>query len=153
MKLLRSFGFALSGIKNAAVNEMNFRIHTVAAVSVIWFARVYGADKSSMALICAVICAVMAGELINTAAEAIVDMVSPEKSRLAKLAKDSAAGAVLVTAAGAVAVACFVFSDTERLGGIWKYVTEHYLIITLYIAVCAAYIFVPRHSGTKERKK
>lgn len=142
----------LSGIAGAIRTETNFRIHTVAAVSVIWFASVYGADAPSAAVIAAVIGIVMAGELLNTAVEAVTDLASPEKNSGAKRAKDSAAGAVLVAAAGAAATACFLFSDKEKLRGVFEYITEHYLILILYIAVCAVYIFLPRHFVQRERK-
>ncbi len=152
MRLLKSFGYALSGIAGAVETETNFRIHTVAAVSVIWFARVYGVDARGAAVIAAMISLVIAGELFNTAVEALTDMVSPEKNSIAKTVKDSAAGAVLIAAVGSVVAACFLFSDAEKLRDVFEYVTEHGLNLILYIAVCAVYIFLPRHFVKKERK-
>lgn len=152
MKLLKSFGFALSGILNALRNETNFRIHTVAAISVIWFARVYGANAAQLAPLVLVICLVMVGELLNTAVEAMVDIISPERCRLAKIAKDSAAGAVLILAAGAVVLAVITFSDLTRLAGVLDYIAKYYPFIIAYIALSAVYIFLPQYKGTKEGK-
>lgn len=152
MKLLKSFGFAFSGILNALRNETNFRIHTVAAISVIWFARVYGLAPMQLAPLVLVICLVMAGELLNTAVEAMVDIISPERCRLAKIAKDSAAGAVLILAAGAVVLAFLTFSDKDRLLNVLEYITKYYPFIIAYIVLCAVYIFLPRSGSTKEGK-
>lgn len=152
MKLLKSFGFAFSGILNALRNETNFRIHTVAAISVIWFARVYGLAPMQLAPLVLVICLVMVGELLNTAVEAMVDIISPERCRLAKIAKDSAAGAVLILAAGAVVLAFLTFSDKDRLLNVLEYITKYYPFIIAYIALCAVYMFLPRPGSTKEGK-
>ena len=99
-----------------------------------------------------VICLVMTGELLNTAVEAMVDIISPERCRLAKIAKDSAAGAVLILAAGAVVLAFLTFSDKDRLLNVLEYITKHYPFIIAYIALCAVYIFLPRSGSTKEGK-
>ena len=48
-------------------------------------------------------------ELVNTAVEAVVDLVTEEKKPLAKIAKDTAAGAVLVSAIAAAIIGCIIF--------------------------------------------
>ncbi|MFR5904918.1 MAG: diacylglycerol kinase, partial [[Ruminococcus] torques] len=48
-------------------------------------------------------------ELVNTALEAVVDLVTKEKKPLAKIAKDTAAGAVLVSAIAAAIIGCIIF--------------------------------------------
>lgn len=141
MKLLKSFVYALNGIWNGIINEMNFRIHTVAAVSVAMFARVYGVSRTEAALLALVICLVMAMELVNTTAEAMVDLMGTEKSHMAQLAKDSAAAAVLVLAVGAVVIAVFIFSDTGKLKTVLNFAIDNALFFIIYIIACIFYIF------------
>lgn len=60
--------------------------------------------------ICIILCAlVMALELVNTAVEAVVDLVTEEKKPLAKIAKDTAAGAVLIAAIASVIIGLLIF--------------------------------------------
>ena len=75
MKLINSFKFAFRGVLSGIKNEMNFRIHTVAAVTVIIFSCIYGVDSAKAALLTLTICLVMVAELINTAVEAMVDII------------------------------------------------------------------------------
>ncbi len=151
MKLLNSFKYAIGGIWNAINNEMNFRIHTVAAVSVAMFAAVYGVSSAQAAILTLIICLVMAMELLNTTAEAIVDLISPERSPMAQIAKDSAAASVLALAIGAVIIAIFTFSDIEKLKRVWEFAIDNIAFFTVYIMVCVFYIFGIK--PTKKRKR
>ena len=100
----RSFGYALCGIAHCIRRERNFRIHLVAAAYVLALAAYLRVVGVRLALLLLTIGGVLALELINTAAEALVDLVSPQRRPLAKIAKDTAAGAVLVFAASAAGV-------------------------------------------------
>ncbi len=96
--------FAWDGIVETAIRQRNMRIHVVTALGV---ALVGSAVALSMAerlalLLC--IFLVLAAEVANTALEALVDLVTRERHDLARAAKDAGAGAVLVLAAGSVAV-------------------------------------------------
>ncbi len=115
-KLVRSFGYALRGIGYAVLHERNFRIHICAAVTVIGFGAAYGLLLWEWAAVFLAIGAVMAMELINTAVEQTVDLVTDTWQEKARNAKDAAAGAVLVMAGASVALAGVVFLDSER----WK---------------------------------
>lgn len=103
-KLIDSFRFAFEGIKSTFKTERNFRIHLVAAILVIVWAWILKIPTWDFALLLIVIALVLCAELLNTAIEAVIDLVSPEWHPLAKVAKDTAAGAVLVSAVFAVAV-------------------------------------------------
>jgi undecaprenol kinase len=103
-KLSDSFRFAFEGIKTTFNTERNFRIHLVAAILVIVWAWILKIPTWDFALLLIVISLVLCAELLNTAIEAVIDLVSPEWHPLAKVAKDTAAGAVLVSAVFAVAV-------------------------------------------------
>lgn len=141
MKLINSFKFAFRGVLSGIKNEMNFRIHTVAAITVIIFSCIYGVDSAKAALLTLTICLVMVAELINTAVEAMVDIISPEKTSFAKIAKDSSAGAVLVLAIGAVIIAFLTFSDMEKLKNVLFFIKENIAATIIYIVICILYVF------------
>ena len=88
----RSFGYALCGIGHCIRRERNFRIHLVAAAYVLALAAYLHITGARLALLFLTIGGVLALELVNTAAEALVDLVSPQRRPLAKIAKDTAAG-------------------------------------------------------------
>jgi diacylglycerol kinase (ATP) len=77
------------------------RIHFIAALAVLFVALFMRVTPVEFALLALSILFVLFAELLNTAVEAIVDLVSPGFHPLAKIAKDTAAGAVLVAACGA----------------------------------------------------
>lgn len=104
--LLASFKYAWAGIRYAFNTQRNFRIHTAVAVLVIILGVYLGIAAIKMALVTLTCALVMILELINTAIESIVDLtVKQSYHELAKIAKDCAAGAVLVSAFAAVIVA------------------------------------------------
>ena len=104
--LFLSFKYAWAGVCYAFVTQRNFRIHTfvgIFAVSMGAFLQVEPVEMAIIAMTCAI---VMVLELINTAIEAVVDLtVKQSYHELAKIAKDCAAGAVLISAIAAVVVA------------------------------------------------
>ena len=150
MKLINSFRFALRGVLSGIKNETNFRIHTVAALSVIIFSFIYGIDAPRAAVLTLTICLVMVAELINTAVEAMVDIISPQKNKFAQIAKDSAAGAVLILAIGAVIIAVLTFSDVQSLLKVWLFIKNNIILTVIYILLCAFYIFYRK--DTHKRK-
>lgn len=143
-KLLDSFRHAFAGLRYCIVRERNFRIHICVATAVLAFAVLYGALRWEYAVIFLAIGLVMAMELLNTAIERTVDLITKEKRPQAKAAKDSAAGMVLISAAMALALAGAVFSDPERWEILWNKVGNH---LWLYLGgfaawACLAWIFV-----------
>lgn len=116
---IASFQAAWAGLAHAAATQTNFRIElvlgSIAVAAAIWLR----APLSPILLACAL---VLALELVNTAVEAAVDLVSPARRETARIAKDCAAGAVLVAALGALGVGIVTLAPPlwERLfrGGI-----------------------------------
>lgn len=92
--LFKSFRFAINGIAHTFQNERNFRIHCAITVLVLGLSAWLKISPVEWCLILLCIGLVLAMELINTALEAIVDLASPEKTELARIAKDTAAAAV-----------------------------------------------------------
>ena len=101
--LRASFGFAWTGLVEAAARDRNLRIHlALGALAGAFVARapLAPAERGLLALCVA---AVVAAEAANSALEAAVDLASPGHDERARVAKDSAAAAVLALAAGSVA--------------------------------------------------
>jgi diacylglycerol kinase (ATP) len=103
---IRNFRYAASGIAYAWRNERNFRVEVVLAVIAVIAALALGIDLIPILLCCAM---VLSLELINTALEALVDLVSPTYHPLAKIAKDVAAGAVLVSSIVSLLIGAWLF--------------------------------------------
>jgi diacylglycerol kinase len=108
-RLRRSFSWALQGIFNSVSSGANMRIHLVAAVAAIGLGLGLGLSNLEWAIINLTIFMVLATETINTAIEKTVDLVTDHHHPLARLAKDLAAGAVLLTAINAVVIAALIF--------------------------------------------
>lgn len=108
--LAQALRHAWAGITHALATQWNMRVHVVVALFVLLAAyRLHLARPALLALVL-VIALVLALELVNTAVEAVVDLLSPREHALAKAAKDCAAAAVLVAAAAAVAVGVLAFT-------------------------------------------
>lgn len=107
--LWRSFGYAFSGIWTGIRKERNMKIHSAALMLVVIAGTVFKISVMEWC-VCIILCAlVMALELVNTAVEAVVDLVTEEQRPLAKIAKDTAAGAVLIAAIASVIVGLLIF--------------------------------------------
>lgn len=108
-KLLKSFRYAIEGLRYAVGTQRNMRIHFVTALVVLFFSLCLPLSKLEVLLLFVSITLVLFAELINTSIEAIVDLVTEEYHPLAKIAKDVAAGAVFFTAALAFIVGTSIF--------------------------------------------
>lgn len=109
MKLTKSFKFAFAGIKEAFRTEKNMRIHFCLAALAIILAFILNFSSSEWAILIITIGFVLAMEFINTSLEEIVNIVSPEVQEKAKIAKDVAASAVLISTLVAILVGVFLF--------------------------------------------
>lgn len=107
-KFIRSFHYALSGMKQAAA-EQNFRVDIVAAVVVLAVSLLTGLSVIEWCIILLLIAGMLALEMINSAIERVVDLATHDIHPLAKAAKDIAAGAVLIYAFASVVIACIIF--------------------------------------------
>jgi diacylglycerol kinase (ATP) len=97
-----SANHAIEGILFAARSQRHLRYHLYAAVMVLLLSYVLGIARTEFLIISIAVILVMLAEMINTSIEYLVDMVSPEYNEKARIAKDVAAGAVLITAVGSV---------------------------------------------------
>ena len=114
-----SFKYAGEGVVHAIRTQRNFRFHLFAATVVVAMGLWLRLSFESWAILALTIGMVLVTEMVNTAAEAMVDLASPDYHPLAKLVKDVAAGAVLLVAITAVVVGLLVLGPPlwVRLGG------------------------------------
>jgi diacylglycerol kinase (ATP) len=105
-----SFNFAFEGIIHVLRTQRNMRIHFAAAVAVLVLALVVSVSKIELILLLISITFVLLAEMINSAIEGAIDVATSSFDPMAKLAKDIAAGAVLIAAINAVAVGYLVFT-------------------------------------------
>ena len=145
-KLVDSFNSAINGIINTVRTERNMKIHLVAAILVLIACFFFDISKMEFLILAITITMVMAAEVVNTAIEAVVDMSTNYYHPLAKIAKNAAAGAVLITAINAVIVGYVIFWD--KLTNI-SYVLVHkvknsqpYTVLIILVIVTLATIIV-----------
>lgn len=105
----RSFECAGEGVWAVLTRERNMKIHVLVALAAVLLCIVLPVPAWGPPIVVVCIGIVMALECVNTAIEAVVDLVSPEWHELAKRAKDAAAGATLIAALMSVVVAAFVY--------------------------------------------
>src|SRR4051794_10743488 len=109
--VLRSFNYAFEGVIHVLRTQRNMRIHFAIAAVVLVLAFVYDVTRLELIALMISIAFVLIAEMVNTAVEATIDLSTPSFDPLAKIAKDIAAGAVLIAAANAVAVGYLVLAD------------------------------------------
>ena len=108
-KQLKSFGYAWRGLCQCVGHEQNLGTHLVVAVVVVIAGALLGLNPIEWVAVCLCIGLVVAAELVNTALERLVDLVSPQHHPLAGQVKDIAAGAVLVCAMAAAVAGLIIF--------------------------------------------
>lgn len=144
--LLESFNFAFEGVIHVLRNERNLRIHFAIALGVIIAAVAFDVTRLELVALLLTIAFVLIAEMLNSALEAVVDLVTPSVEPLAKIAKDVAAGAVLVATMTAVAVGYLIFSGAvaersshllDRLSRAPADLTLVALVVTIILVIAA----------------
>ncbi len=109
MPLVDSFGFARDGFVKVFRTQRNFRVQCVLALIAIILGFVLGISAEQWIAVILCMALVLAAECVNTALEAVVDLVSPAYDRLARTAKDCSAAAVLVCSVAALLIGVIVY--------------------------------------------
>jgi diacylglycerol kinase (ATP) len=112
--ILESFNYAFEGVIHVLRTQRNMRIHFLIAVGVLAAAVVVGVTRFELIALLLAIAFVLIAEMINTAVEHTIDVATTSFDPMAKLAKDIAAGAVLIASVNAVAIGYLVFA--HRVG-------------------------------------
>lgn len=113
-----SLNCAVEGVLQAVRSQRHMRWHAFASLAVLVFAPALGITPVEFVLLCMAAGMVLVAELLNTSVEAAVDLACSEYSPVARMAKDVAAGAVLVAAFVAVAAGWVVLYPKVRLGSV-----------------------------------
>lgn len=139
-----SFLCAVKGILRIFETEGHMRFHLVAAVYVISFClKFYDLSASQWSILILTISSVLCFEIVNTAIEKLCDKVCTEYNDLIKFTKDAAAGAVLVSAVGAVATAFVLLYRVQVFCNIFNYFTANILsLVLLIISAVIAVLFI-----------
>ena len=110
-----SFRYAVEGIIHVFRTQRHMRFHFFTVVAVLGLGLLYRLSRVEMAVLFLVVSGVLITEMFNTAVESVVDMVTQAYHPLAKLAKDIAAGAVLIAAITAAMVGVVIFCGDQRI--------------------------------------
>jgi undecaprenol kinase len=108
-RFLNSFKYSSEGLKYAYANEQSMTIHMMTSIAIIIMGFIFQISHIEWIIAFVIIGVVMGTELLNTAIEAVVDLVSPEFHPLAKIAKDTASAAVFVYSMIALVAGLMVF--------------------------------------------
>lgn len=155
-KFVKGFGYAFEGIITALKTECNMRVHFVCMVYMYFFLFAFDFFKITRTGFAAIFIAnglVVGGELINTAVEAAVDLHGKTHTPLGKIAKDTAAGAVLAFAVAAVACGIAVMYQPAAFKMLFNYFSTHIFALILFIlSLAASVLFILFGFGKKEKK-
>jgi diacylglycerol kinase (ATP) len=144
ISLIDSFNYAFQGVIHAVRTQRNMRVHLILAVLVLVAAVAIGVTEMELIALILVIAFVLISEMINSAVEAAIDVSTTSFDPMAKLAKDMAAGAVLISTVTAVAVGFLVFSDriatpgthlVDRIKTAPRYMTVVALVVTILLVI------------------
>ena len=159
--LLKSFAYAGSGIITCIRQERNMRIHLVCMIYMYSYLLIYDffeVSRTQFAIIFIANAIVIMGELFNTAIEAVVDMAeekfSERYNRLAKVSKDTAAGAVLVGAIFAVCTGIAILAQPDAFRAMFAYYAENpYMIAVLIASLVLSFTFIFTGFNFKKKDK
>lgn len=143
-RVWQSFADAFRGIGACLKSERNMRIHLVMAVYVLFFASQLSLSRGEMACLVLAIGAVMAAEALNTAVEKLCDFAQKNQNRYIRFVKDVAAGAVLLSAVGALLAGVFLLFRPELWRLLWGILVHPFSLglLALSLALAAGFIFL-----------
>ncbi|NWF76483.1 MAG: diacylglycerol kinase [Nitrospirae bacterium] len=149
-KWFKSANFAIEGILHAAKTQRHLRYHFYTAAFVLLLSYILGISRFEFLIITLSVIAVLLAEMFNTAIETVVDIISPEESEKARIAKDIAAGAVLITAFGVAVIGyiiLFPYLVESFKTGI--HITKHtndeialiaFIIVVILVVITKSYV-------------
>lgn len=148
-----SLNCAINGVLYALKTQRNIRIHFVIAILVVIIASLINISRIELLVLLLTIGLVITAEMLNTAIEEVVNLVTKEVHPLARIAKDVAAGAVLVTSGIAVCVGYLIFIDRLmdfEAPVLREHYSHRYLTLVAIILVIMISIAVKALSGRSQ---
>ncbi|NLA26146.1 MAG: diacylglycerol kinase family protein [Firmicutes bacterium] len=115
-RLIRSFRDAFAGLSYCFATQRNMVIHAILGAAILLLSYLFHLEGWELFFILTAVFAVITVEAINTAIEKTVDLATKEQQELAHIAKDVAAGAVLLTTFYAILIGTFILGP--RLWGV-----------------------------------
>ncbi|MBR2956934.1 MAG: diacylglycerol kinase family protein [Clostridia bacterium] len=158
---LKSFVYAFRGLGYCLVNERNMRVHFCCLAYMVFFLVRYDffvVTRTQAAILAVAAALVIVAEYINTAVERAVDTASKgEKTETARIAKDTAAGAVLAAAIFAVVTGIIILYQPEAFRALFAYYAENPISLVLFIvsfiiAICFMFTDPKRYLKISGRK-
>ena len=155
--LIKSFGYAFEGIFTAITKERNMRIHIVCMIYMFFFLFAFDffeITRTQIAILFIACGLVIGAELINTAIEAVVNLHGKEHTEYGKIAKDCAAGAVLIFTIFAVLCGVAIMYQPKAFELLFAYFTENPIAIVLFaISVIIFTIFIFKGLPVKDKDR
>jgi diacylglycerol kinase (ATP) len=149
-KWFKSSNYAIEGILHAAKTQPHLRYHFYSAAIVLLLSYMLGISRFEFLIITLSVIAVLLAEMFNTAIEAVVDLISPGESEKARVAKDVAAGSVLITAFGVAVIGYIILFpylvESFRTGiHITKHTNEEialiaFIIVLILVVITKSYV-------------
>ena len=144
--LVKSFEYAWQGLIYCLHHERNMRIHLVFTLymySFLVFFNFFKISSLELSVIFIANAIVFIGELINTAIESTINLIEKKYNKMAKVAKDTAAAAVLVGAFFAVAIGVALLWQPEAFGKLFDYYTDNIsMLICLIISLAVSVVYI-----------
>lgn len=142
-KFLLCFVYAARGVWHCLRCERNFRFHLTAAAYVLALATRFPLTRAEWAALLLVIGLVLSAEAVNTAVEQAVNLASPHRNNRARVAKDVAAGAVLLCAVTAVSIGTVLFWHPSVWSAIISDLETHpWKVLVLLLSIPPAVLFI-----------
>jgi diacylglycerol kinase (ATP) len=146
---LRSANFAIEGILHGARTQRHLRYHFFSAAGVLFASYILGVSRMEFIIISLAVILVLSAELLNSAIESVVDLLSPHYSEKARVAKDLAAGAVFITAFGAAVMGYIIlFPYMELFFRRGFYIARHspqeisliaFVLVLIFVVIAKSY--------------
>ena len=155
-KLFKSFTYAFKGIGYVIKHERNFRIHLSCIIymfSILTLTDWFKLTRTDYAVLLVVSALVLSLEIVNTAVENSVNLASKEFTEYGRIAKDAAAGAVLIAAIFAVLTGIAILFQPEAFVKMCEYFKENVLMFILFmVSIIPMTLFIFWGNPFKKRK-
>ena len=155
-KLFKSFTYAFKGIGYVIKHERNFRIHLSCIIymfSILTLTDWFKLTRTDYAVLLVVSALVLSLEIVNTAVENSVNLASKEFTEYGRIAKDAAAGAVLIAAIFAVLIGIAILFQPEAFVKMYEYFKDNVLMFILFmVSVIPMTLFIFWGNPFKKRK-
>ena len=155
-KLFKSFTYAFKGIRYVIKHERNFRIHLSCIIymfSILTLTDWFKLTRTDYAVLLVVSALVLSLEIVNTAVENSVNLASKEFTEYGRIAKDAAAGAVLIAAIFAVLTGIAILFQPEAFVKMYEYFKDNVLMFILFmVSIIPMTLFIFWGNPFKKRK-